>query len=72
MAQTPAASEALDQLAKKSHVFPPPKNFSAAARIKSMAAYEKMYKESIKNPEKFWSKVASELHWFKPWKKVSQ
>jgi len=30
--------------------------------------YKKIYKESIEEPEKFWSKVARELiDWFKPW-----
>jgi hypothetical protein len=27
-------------------------------------------KESIDSPDKFWSNVASELHWFKKWDKV--
>ena len=32
--------------------------------------YEKLYSESIKNPEAFWEKIAKELSWFKPWDKV--
>ncbi|PIP15324.1 acetyl-coenzyme A synthetase [Candidatus Roizmanbacteria bacterium CG22_combo_CG10-13_8_21_14_all_35_9] len=32
--------------------------------------YEKLYKESIENPESFWEKIAKELFWFKPWNKV--
>ena len=32
--------------------------------------YDKLYQESIKNPEKFWAKIAQELEWFRPWKKV--
>ncbi len=32
--------------------------------------YEKLYKESIENPEVFWGKIAKELYWFKPWDKV--
>ena len=36
-----------------------------------MSQYEKMYKESVKTPEKFWAKHAqNELIWFKPWKKT--
>lgn len=72
MAHNPVASESLDQLAKQSKSFTPSKTFSQKARVKSMREYEKMYKESIKNPDKFWAKIASELHWFKPWKKVSR
>lgn len=37
------------------------------ARVKD---YEKLYKESAANPEKFWEGVAGELHWFKKWDKV--
>ncbi len=32
--------------------------------------YEKLYTESIKNPETFWENIAKELFWFKPWDKV--
>ena len=54
-------------------IFPPAKSFSERAHIKSPAQYRKLYKESIKAPEKFWAKQAkNELVWFKPWKKVLQ
>ncbi len=48
----------------------PSKEFSAKARIPSMAAYKKLYKESIDKPEKFWAREAKELLWQKPWSKV--
>ncbi|XP_030756892.1 acyl-CoA synthetase short-chain family member 3, mitochondrial isoform X3 [Sitophilus oryzae] len=32
--------------------------------------YERIYKESIENPESFWAKVGGLLSWSKPWKKV--
>ncbi|NJM37069.1 MAG: acetate--CoA ligase [Akkermansiaceae bacterium] len=48
----------------------PSKDFSAKARIPSMAAYRKLYKASIEKPEKFWAKEASELLWQKKWSKV--
>jgi len=52
-------------------VFAPPKGFAKSARIRSLAQYRKLYKESIRSPEVFWGKQAkSELVWFKPWKKV--
>ncbi|TFG55437.1 MAG: acetyl-coenzyme A synthetase, partial [Methanomassiliicoccus sp.] len=51
--------------------FPPPKEFSEKAHIKSMEQYEKMYQDSIKDPEGFWAKMASEeLHWFSKWNRV--
>src|ERR1044071_5209260 len=52
-------------------VFPPPKEFSKNAHIKSLAQYRKRYQESIRAPEKFWAGAAkNELVWFKPWTKV--
>jgi acetyl-CoA synthetase len=32
--------------------------------------YDKMYKYSIKNPEKFWEEQAGNLEWYKKWDKV--
>ncbi len=63
-------TEALDQLAKSARSFKPPKEFSKRAHVGSMDAYKKMYKQSIEKPDKFWAGIASQLHWFKPWKKV--
>ncbi len=60
----------IDSVLQESRVFPPPAEFSRRAHIKSMAEYEKIYKESVENPEKFWAGIAQDLHWFKPWKTV--
>jgi acetyl-CoA synthetase len=55
----------------ENRIFPPRKEFSKAAQIKSLAQYRKLYNESIRSPEKFWAKQAkNELVWFRPWKKV--
>ncbi len=44
--------------------FPPSKEFSEKAHIKSLEQYKKMYKESVDDPEKFWGKMATdELHY---------
>ncbi|MEX1049449.1 MAG: acetate--CoA ligase [Akkermansiaceae bacterium] len=51
-------------------VHKPSKEFSAKARIGSLGAYKKLYKESIEKPEKFWAREAKELLWQKPWSKV--
>ncbi len=50
--------------------FEPPEEFRKKAHIKSEEEYERLYKESVEQPEKFWGNVAKELHWFKPWDKV--
>jgi acetyl-CoA synthetase len=52
--------------------FPPSKEFVDQAYIKSREEYEKMWKQSIEDPETFWGDVAKDLFWFKPWLKVNR
>jgi acetyl-CoA synthetase len=53
---------------KELRTFTPSAQFSKSARISSLAEYERIYKESIENPEEFWSKQAKEnLQWFDTW-----
>jgi acetyl-CoA synthetase len=51
-------------------VFKPSREFAKKARIKSLDHYRRMYGESIRQPEKFWEREASELLWRRRWKKV--
>ncbi len=51
-------------------LFPVPPKVREKSFIKSKAEYEKMYQESIENPEAFWAKQAERLDWFKKWDKV--
>jgi acetyl-CoA synthetase len=51
-------------------MFKPSREFSANARIPSLAAYKKLYQESIDKPAVFWAREAKELLWRQPWKKV--
>ena len=55
---------------QEDRLFPPPAEFAAKARIGSLAAYEAMWKEAAGDIEKFWGKLAGELHWFSPFSKV--
>ncbi|KKL25553.1 hypothetical protein LCGC14_2404140, partial [marine sediment metagenome] len=55
---------------KESRLFPPSKEFADKARIKSMAQYEKLWKEAEGDVGAFWGKLADELHWFKPFDKA--
>jgi acetyl-CoA synthetase len=57
------------QLTEK-RVFKPNREFSKKARVKDMAQYRAMYEESIKKPDKFWAREASELIWNQKWTKV--
>ncbi len=52
--------------------FPPSKEFVAQAYVKSRDEYEKMWKQSVEDPEVFWSNIAKDLFWFKPWLKVNR
>lgn len=36
----------------------------------SIMDYEKVYQESLSDPEGFWEKVAADLHWYRRWDKV--
>ena len=60
----------IDSILQEQRSFPPPAEFSKHAQIKSLAEYERIYKESVDDPEKFWARIAGELHWFKKWGKV--
>ena len=61
----------ITSLSQETRVFPPAKEFSKRAHIKSLAQYRDLYMESMRSPEKFWAKQAkNELVWFKPWTSV--
>src|SRR4051812_4849480 len=61
---------AIESTMQENRVFPPPADFAAKALIKSRAEYDRLYRESIDQPETFWAKQAERLHWFKKWDKV--
>jgi acetyl-CoA synthetase len=50
--------------------FFPSEAFAREAHISGMEAYERLYRESVDNPETFWGRIAGELHWDKTWDKV--
>ena len=47
--------------------FAPPAGFAAAARVGSLADYDALYAESVRDPEGFFARAADELHWFERW-----
>lgn len=64
-------AEKIDVLLAEKRTFPPSKEFSERAHIKSMKQYEEMYKRSIEDPEGFWAEMAEKnITWFKKWDKV--
>jgi acetyl-CoA synthetase len=61
----------MNQTIEKKEMFQPSRQFSDQACIQTMAQYEKMYRESVDDPEKFWEKMAQELvTWERKWDKV--
>jgi acetyl-CoA synthetase len=47
-----------------------PSNFQNA--LINEEQYQKMYQDSVENPEAFWGKQAERMHWFKKWEKVKE
>jgi acetyl-CoA synthetase len=60
----------LESVLKEARRFKPPKEFRKNSHIGSEAEYERIYRKSLKDPEKYWAKVADELYWFKKWTAV--
>ena len=65
-----ASEKGMISMMDERRVFPPSKQMSQGAYIKSMEEYHKLYDESLKDPEGFWSRLAGDLEWFKTWDKV--
>ncbi len=57
-------------LLKEERIFPPSPEFSKQAHIQTLEAYEALSKRAAADPGAFWAEIASELHWFEPWKQV--
>ncbi len=63
-------SRGLETVLDEARRFPPAADFCRTSHINSLEQYQKMYNESINDPESFWGRVAEELHWFKKWDRV--
>jgi acetyl-CoA synthetase len=60
-----AEQQAISSLMTESRTFPPPQSVKANAYINSMEQYEKMWAQSINDPDAFWLDQAKSLSWFK-------
>jgi acetyl-CoA synthetase len=59
-------------LLKVDQVYNPPRQVVEGAYIKP-EEYERLYKESIEDPERFWARIAEEeLYWFQKWDTVRE
>ena len=52
-------------------VYPVPDAVSRSANIDD-ATYERLYQQSLDEPESFWTEQAHRLDWIKPWQKVKE
>ena len=57
--------KAISSLMTESRTFPPPPALSAQAYIKSMEEYERLWRQSLDDPDGFWLEQAKSLNWFK-------
>jgi acetyl-CoA synthetase len=50
-------------------IYPVPESFAAATQINRLA-YERMYAESIEDPERFWARIAQRIEWIQEFRRV--
>jgi acetyl-CoA synthetase len=62
----------IESLLDERRVFEPGKDFASRAHISSREQYDALTKRALDDPEAFWAGIASELHWFEPWKTVCE
>ena len=60
-----AQDKAISSLMTETRTFPPQPRIQKDAYVSSMAQYQKMWDQSINEPEKFWLEQAKSLTWFK-------
>jgi acetyl-CoA synthetase len=68
--QQVAPNQNIDSILHEDRSFPPPPEFSKNAHIRNEEDYQRLCAKAAADPEAFWSDIARELHWFKPWDKV--
>ena len=52
-------------------MYQPRNETSKNSHISSLDHYKKLYEDSIRNPEDFWSKISERIDWVRPWDRVS-
>ncbi len=81
MTTTPAKTTNLDwettsRVLSEDRIFHPSEdvvenaNITAYMREKGFSTYDELHAWSVENNEEFWSEMASELDWFKPWDQI--
>ncbi len=52
------------------NIFHAPDTFRNNAWIQNIETYRQMYKESVEDPDSFWTKIAETFYWEKKWDQV--
>ena len=65
----PSSDPETSPLPDEEDIFPVPLEIAANAHIKA-ETYEKLYAQSIADPDAFWGEQGKKLHWFKAYTKV--
>jgi acetyl-CoA synthetase len=61
----------IQSVSRESRLFPPPASFTARARLNDPIAYQRLYRQSIDDPDAFLAEMGrSELAWTRPFQKV--
>ena len=55
----------------KNKVFKPSGDWIKKSHVDSLEKYEKIYHDSVSNPDEFWGNIANRLKWYKKWDSVS-
>jgi len=66
------SSESITSVLKEDRRFEPSAEFAKAARIPSRAEYDRLYRESIDDPDTFWRRESADLVFKKPWTTTSR
>jgi acetyl-CoA synthetase len=59
--------DAITSLLKETRRFEPPAEFARRARVSSREGYDKLYRESVEDPDAFWRREAKDLVFRSPW-----
>ena len=60
----------IDSVLHESRRFQPPRAFARQANLSDAEEYQRLYRQSLEDPERFWGEAAEAFHWFERWSKV--
>src|SRR5690606_37699655 len=63
-------SDSIDCAPEEKGRFAPPGALAREAHLSDLEEYQRLYRQSLDDPETFWGEAAREFHWFEPWERV--